>query len=65
VVARTGFGRLAPPEDPEGLARLLVETLRDRERFRPRREAVVACFDPQRSIDDYESLFRRVLRDAR
>ena len=65
VVARTGFGRLAPPEDPEGLARLLVETLRDRERFRPRREAVVACFDPQRSIDDYEALFRRVLRDAR
>ncbi|HQQ76206.1 MAG TPA: glycosyltransferase family 4 protein [Thermoanaerobaculia bacterium] len=65
VVERTGFGRLAPPEDPEGLARVLVETLRDRERFRPEPGAVAAVFNPQTSIDDYEALFHRVLGDAR
>ena len=65
VVERTGFGRLAPPEDPEGLARVLVETLRDRERFRPEPGAVAAVFNPQTSNDDYEALFHRVLGDAR
>lgn len=65
VVRETGFGRLAPAGDPEALARVLVETLRDRERYVPRRADVLRVFDPDRSIDAYEQLFRRVAGLAR
>ena len=64
VVRETGFGRLAPPDDPEGLARVLAETIRDRHLYLPRREEVLRAFDPDRSIDAYEDLFRQVLGRA-
>jgi len=60
VVQVTGMGVLAPPVDPEGLARRIVEVIRDRPRFvRPPAE-VSAIFDPARSVAEYEELLRRL-----
>jgi glycosyltransferase involved in cell wall biosynthesis/ubiquinone/menaquinone biosynthesis C-methylase UbiE len=62
VVQKTGFGRLSPPRDAAGLARTIVETLGERERYRPDRVAVRQIFDLARTIDQYESLFDRLVR---
>ncbi|HWQ11758.1 MAG TPA: glycosyltransferase [Roseiflexaceae bacterium] len=62
VVRETGFGRLAPAQDPPGLARTIVQTLRDREHYRPTREGVRAIFDTRRTIDAYEQLLERLVR---
>jgi glycosyltransferase involved in cell wall biosynthesis len=60
VVQVTGMGVLAPPVDPEGLARRIVEVIRDRTRFvRPPAE-VRAIFDAGRSVAQYEELLQRL-----
>jgi glycosyltransferase involved in cell wall biosynthesis/ubiquinone/menaquinone biosynthesis C-methylase UbiE len=62
VIQETGFGRLAPPQDPAGLARTIVETLRDRERFRPAPQRIREIFNTERTIDAYEELLERLVR---
>jgi glycosyltransferase involved in cell wall biosynthesis len=62
AVGRTGMGLIVPPRDPQRLAAALVEVLRDRARFvRPRGE-IVAAFDLERSLRQYEELFEAVRR---
>ena len=65
VVRETGFGRLAPAYDPAGLARTIVETLRGRDAYLPQPERVRAIFDPERSLDEYEVLMERLVREGR
>lgn len=62
AVSRTGMGLIVPPRDPQRLAAALLTVLRDRGRFvRPRAE-VVAAFDLERSLRQYEALFETVRR---
>jgi len=59
VVHVSGMGRLAPANDPVGLAEAIIGSLRD-PLPRPTRAAVEALFDADVTIDRYE----QVLRDA-
>jgi glycosyltransferase involved in cell wall biosynthesis len=56
-VRRTGMGRIVPPRDADALAEALVEVIRNRAAYvRPRLD-VVARFDLERSLREYEQLF--------
>jgi glycosyltransferase involved in cell wall biosynthesis len=61
VVRETGFGRLATPNDPQALARTVVETLRDLDQYRPDRGAVQSIFDANHSFSQYEMLMQQLL----
>lgn len=58
VVRETGCGVLAPPEDAAGLARAIESALDERKSLQPKRETVREVFDPEQSLDSYESLLR-------
>jgi SAM-dependent methyltransferase len=60
VVRETGFGLLAPPADPQGLAEALVHGYQERARLRPDRSAVRRVFDPERSLTTYQALLSEV-----
>lgn len=60
VVRETGYGLLAPPEDPEGLASVLANALGQLGSLQPNRESVRQIFDPERSLDAYEALLQPV-----
>jgi glycosyltransferase involved in cell wall biosynthesis len=60
VVTRTDLGQLVPPEDPEALARGVLDVLADPERYANARERVLAAYDPESALDAYE----RVLAHA-
>lgn len=62
AVGRTGMGLIVPPRDPARLAAALVAVLRDRDHFVRPRGAVVAAFDLERSLRQYEELFEAVRR---
>jgi glycosyltransferase involved in cell wall biosynthesis len=62
AVRRTGMGRIVPPRDPAALAAALVEVLRNRTAFIRPRAAVLAEFDLDRSLREYEELFDAVRR---
>jgi glycosyltransferase involved in cell wall biosynthesis len=60
VVQVTGMGLLAPPVDPEGLARSIVEVIQGRSRFVRPPAQVRAIFDAGRSVAQYEELLQRL-----
>ncbi|MGB9750669.1 MAG: glycosyl transferase family 1 [Roseiflexus castenholzii] len=62
VVRETGFGRLAPPYNPPALAQVILETLRDRERYLPNPAGVRRTFNTQQTIDAYERLLDWLVR---
>ena len=62
VVRKTGYGRLTSPNDPIALARTIVATLHERDRYRPDRATVTRRFDPAATITHYEDLFAGLLR---
>lgn len=64
AVARTGMGRIVPPRDPARLAAALIDVMRNRETYHRPRATVVAAFDLDRSLADYEALFASVARPA-
>ena len=62
AVGRTGMGVIVPPRDPARLAAALVDVIREPARFiRPRGE-ILAAFDLERSLRQYEELFASVQR---
>jgi glycosyltransferase involved in cell wall biosynthesis len=64
VVQVTGMGRLAPPRDSEGLGRGIVEVLSDRARFVRPPADIRRIFDREKSVSEYEDLFRRLTPGA-
>ncbi|MBP1465004.1 glycosyltransferase [Candidatus Chloroploca sp. M-50] len=62
VVRETGFGQLAPPHDPPGLARTILATLAKRERYRPSRDVVCRIFDTDQTMNAYEQLLARLVQ---
>lgn len=62
AVGRTGMGLIVPPRDPARLAEALVAVLRERPRLVRPRADVLAAFDLERSLDQYEALFESVRR---
>jgi glycosyltransferase involved in cell wall biosynthesis len=63
VVRVTGAGRLVPPGDPVALAEGIIEVLSNPATYQPRRQAVEAVFDTERSVGAYEDLMVRLSRD--
>jgi glycosyltransferase involved in cell wall biosynthesis len=64
VVAVTGMGVHVRPRDPKDLARGILQVLGDPSRYvRPPGE-IRRVFDLEKSVSDYEDLFRRVLAEA-
>lgn len=64
VVQVTGMGVLVPPRDPAGLARGILEVLKNRDRYlRPPAE-IHATFDMEKSVGEYEALLQRLCRDG-
>ncbi len=64
VVRETGFGRLAPPHDPAGLAATIADVLREPERYRPTPEAVRRIFNTDKTLSQYEEIMRDIIRKA-
>jgi glycosyltransferase involved in cell wall biosynthesis len=64
VVMLTGMGRLVAPRHPGALAAGLVSVIRDRDRLARPRSEIRAIFDPQQSIDRYESVFLELAGEA-
>jgi glycosyltransferase involved in cell wall biosynthesis len=62
-VRETGFGCLAPPNNVQGLAQTIIETLRDREKYEPNRAAVRAIFSTERSLMQYDEVLERIVRE--
>ncbi len=60
VVRETGYGLLAPPNDPKGLAEALVSALHQRDRLRPRQKEVRKIFNTERSLTAYQGLLSRL-----
>ncbi len=60
VVKVTGMGLLVPPRDPEGLARGIAEALTGRGRYVKPPAEIRGIFDREKSVSEYEALFRRL-----
>jgi glycosyltransferase involved in cell wall biosynthesis len=60
VVQVTGMGVLAPPRNPAGLARSIVEVLRHRDRYVRPPEEIRRIFDLEKSVGEYEELLGRL-----
>jgi hypothetical protein len=54
------MGVLAPPRDPAGLARSIVEVLRHRDRYVRPPEEIRRIFDLEKSVGEYEELLGRL-----
>jgi len=65
VVQVTRMGLLVPPRDPAGLARGILEVLKNRDRYvRPPAE-IHDIFDLEKSVGEYEALLQRLCRNGR
>lgn len=56
AVQETGFGKLAPPGDPQKLAGTILDVFANYERFRPSRAAVLKQFNADKTLDSYQRL---------
>lgn len=65
VVQVTGLGRLVEARSVQALADGIVAVLSDPAPYQPTRERVRAVFDTQRSLDEYEALMERLVRESR
>jgi len=61
VVLRSGMGRLVEPRDPDSLAEGIIEVLQHPQRYAKDHDEIVERFSPERAIDEYEALFRRMI----
>ncbi|WP_322488135.1 glycosyltransferase family 4 protein [Chloroflexus sp.] len=56
----TGMGKVVPIGDAAALAEAILEIIAQRERYVRPREAITALFSTERTIDEYERLFREL-----
>ncbi len=61
-VRETGMGRLAEPGNVQSVGEALVEVIRNREQYVKPREHIEAIFSFQRTVDQYEAIFRQYAR---
>ncbi len=54
----TGMGEIAPIGDSEGLARQILKVLASPERYLRPREEIRAMFSLEKTLDDYEAVYR-------
>ena len=53
------YGGDRPPRDPEALANAVIDVIGRREAYVKPKAEVAACFDIERTLQEYEALFRR------
>jgi len=58
AVRRTGMGLIVPPRDPDALAEALIEVITHRQNYVKPRAQIEACFDLNRTVQEYEALSR-------
>ncbi len=63
VVKKTGMGKLVKSHDERALAEGLNEILENPRCYVKPYEAIKAVFDPEKSIDEYEALLRRLVEE--
>jgi glycosyltransferase involved in cell wall biosynthesis len=63
-VAMTGMGRVARPGDPDDLASRIVEVFEARARFVRPRAQVRALFSAERTLSEYEAVYRSAASSA-
>ena len=56
-VIMTGMGEIVPVADAEGLARVIVKVLRNRDRYVKPRAEIMRMLELARTVDEYEKLF--------
>lgn len=64
IVRVTGMGELVRPRDPEALAQGIARVASNLEPYRARRDVALRIFDPERTYDAYEALFRAAARST-
>ena len=65
VIRVTGAGALVRPQDPAAIAEGIIRVLGRPERYRAAAATVRRIFDPERSIDRYETLMERLIERRR
>lgn len=61
VLQETGMGALVAPRDPRALANGIIDVLAHPDRYQPDPDRVRRIFDPERSLDRYESLLEGLI----
>lgn len=62
-VLQTGMGEIAPIGDPQGLADAILQVLDNPEKYRRSPQEIAARFSTERTVDEYEQLFSRMLSE--
>jgi len=62
-VKMTGMGRVVPPADAHALAEGISEVLSHPEQYNGDVDALINTYSPQHTAQEYESVFREVLRN--
>jgi glycosyltransferase involved in cell wall biosynthesis len=65
VIKRTGMGLLVKSHDERALAEGLIKALENPRCYVKPYEEIRAVFDPERSIDEYEALMQKLVREYR
>jgi glycosyltransferase involved in cell wall biosynthesis len=63
-VRMTGMGEIAPIADAAGLARQIVRVLESPASYRRPREEIRSRFDMERTISEYEAVYREAVGNA-
>lgn len=56
VIRKTGYGRICKVKDSQDLARQIIEVVRNKKQYAPKREVVVHHFAGQQAIEGYAAL---------
>lgn len=65
VVRVTGMGKLVTPHDPGAIAQGLIEVLNHREQYLKTRAQIREVFNTERTLDEYEQLFKSLVRETK
>ena len=62
-VKQTGMGEIAPIGDADGLAEAILKVLDHPEKYQRSREEIAERFSTERTVEEYEALFRKKLQE--